>query len=302
MSQGNILNNDSKDELNQNKKSQIKNINNPNNYSIQSKKEMKTKLSKEIFMKKLNESKEFQKMKNLQNNINIDYNKINELNIKNEIRMKNEEKKNKNFIKDDMDEEKITKKLKEDLLPNNMIEIHNQEKNNIELIDEKKSSQIIENKLETEQKKKVNFEDEINKKDENELNKKSDKKELSANKTLQNLNEKIKEKIEKRFELYNKNNNKNNDSKNNEDNNEEILNFESKINKNKFRPIEKSCTINDKAKLLQKLMLGKNPDTISEKHLSKKEEESNIDNLINQKPIVKKKKKTYKPFLLSNEL
>jgi hypothetical protein len=296
MSQGNILNNDSKDELNQNKKSQIKNINNPNNNSIQSKKEMKTKLSKEIFMKKLNESKEFQKMKNLQNNINIDYNKINELNIKNEIRMKNEEKKNKNFIKDDMDEEKITKKLKEDLLPNNMIEIHNQEKNNIELIDEKKSSQIIENKLETEQKKKVNFEDEINKKDENELNKKSDKKELSANKTLQNLNEKIKEKIEKRYEEYKKNN-----SKNNENNNEEILNFELKINKNKFRPIEKSYTINDKAKLLQKLMLGKNPDKISDKDLQKKEDK-NIDNLINQKPIVKKKKKTYKPFILPNEL
>ena len=299
-----MINNDSKDELNENKKLQIKNINNHNNHSNQSKKGLKTKLSKEIFMKKLNESKEFQKIKSLQNKTNIDYNKINDFDIKNEIRIKTEEERNKNFNKEKIDEEKKTKQLKDDLLSNKVIEIHNQEKNNNELINKKHSSQTIENKIEIKQNKKVNFKDEINKQDEDELNKKIDKKDkdISKSKTIQNLNEKIKEKIEKRFELYNKNNNKNNDSKNNEDNNEEILNFESKINKNKFRPIEKSCTINDKAKLLQKLMLGKNPDTISEKHLSKKEEESNIDNLINQKPIVKKKKKTYKPFLLSNEL
>ncbi len=48
-------------------------------------------------------------------------------------------------------------------------------------------------------------------------------------------------------------------------------------------------------------MLGKNPDKISDKYLQKKEDK-NIDNLINQKPIVKKKKKTYKPFILPNEL
>ena len=299
-----MINNDSKDELNENKKLQIKNINNHNNHSNQSKKGLKTKLSKEIFMKKLNESKEFQKIKSLQNKTNIDYNKINDFDIKNEIRVKTEEERNKNFNKEKINEEKKTKQLKDDLLSNKVIEIHNQEKNNNELINKKHSSQTIENKIEIKQNKKVNFEDEINKQDEDELNKKKKKKDkdISKSKSIKNLNEKIKEKIEKRFELYNKNNNKNNDSKNNEDNNEEILNFESKINKNKFRPIEKSCTINDKAKLLQKLMLGKNPDTISEKHLSKKEEESNIDNLINQKPIVKKKKKTYKPFLLSNEL
>ena len=293
MSQGNILNNDSKDEL---KKSTIKENDNPINNSIQSKKEIKTKLSKEIFMKKLNESKEFQKMKSLQNKKNIEYDKINEFDIKNEIRVKTEEEINKNFIKEEIDE-KNCKKLKDDLLPNKIIEIYNKEQENIESIDEKNSFQNIENIIE--KKKKVNFEDEINKHEENELNKNINKndKDFSKIKKLTKLDEKIKEKIEKRLELY-----KNRNNNNNSNNNDEALNFESKINKNKFRPIEKSYTINNKAKLLQKLILGKNPDIISDKDLDKKDDK-NIDNLINEKPtIIKKKKKTYKPFILSNEL
>ena len=293
MSQGNILNNDSKDEL---KKSTLKENDNPINNSVQSKKEIKTKLSKEIFMKKLNESKEFQKMKSLQNKKNIEYDKINEFDIKNEIRVKTEEEINKNFIKEEIDE-KNCKKLKDDLLPNKIIEIYNKEQENIESIDEKNSFQNIENIIE--KKKKVNFEDEINKHEENELNKNINKndKDFSKIKKLTKLDEKIKEKIEKRLELY-----KNRNNNNNSNNNDEALNFESKINKNKFRPIEKSYTINNKAKLLQKLILGKNPDIISDKDLDKKDDK-NIDNLINEKPtIIKKKKKTYKPFILSNEL
>ena len=295
MSQGNILNNDSKDEL---KKSTLKENDNPINNSVQSKKEIKTKLSKEIFMKKLNESKEFQKMKSLQNKKNIEYDKINEFDIKNEIRVKTEEEINKNFIKEEIDE-KNCKKLKDDLLPNKIIEIYNKEQENIESIDEKNSFQNIENIIE--KKKKVNFEDEINKHEENELNKNINKndKDFSKIKKLTKLDEKIKEKIEKRLELYK---NRNNNNNNNSNNNDEALNFESKINKNKFRPIEKSYTINNKAKLLQKLILGKNPDIISDKDLDKKDDK-NIDNLINEKPtIIKKKKKTYKPFILSNEL
>jgi len=295
MSQGNILNNDSKDEL---KKSTLKENDNTINNSIQSKKEIKTKLSKEIFMKKLNESKEFQKMKSLQNKKNIEYDKINEFDIKNEIRVKTEEEINKNFIKEEIDE-KNCKKLKDDLLPNKIIEIYNKEKENIESIDEKNSFQNIENIIE--KKKNVNFEDEINKHEENELNKNINKndKDFSKIKKLTKLDEKIKEKIEKRLELYK---NRNNNNNNNSNNNDEALNFESKINKNKFRPIEKSYTINNKAKLLQKLILGKNPDIISDKDLDKKDDK-NIDNLINEKPtIIKKKKKTYKPFILSNEL
>ena len=295
MSQGNILNNDSKDEL---KKSTLKENDNPINNSIQSKKEIKTKLSKEIFMKKLNESKEFQKMKSLQNKKNIEYDKINEFDIKNEIRVKTEEEINKNFIKEEIDE-KNCKKLKDDLLPNKIIEIYNKEQENIESIDEKNSFQNIENIIE--KKKNVNFEDEINKHEENELNKNINKndKDFSKIKKLTKLDEKIKEKIEKRLELYK---NRNNNNNNNSNNNDEALNFESKINKNKFRPIEKSYTINNKAKLLQKLILGKNPDIISDKDLDKKDDK-NIDNLINEKPtIIKKKKKTYKPFILSNEL
>ena len=295
MSQGNILNNDSKDEL---KKSTLKENDNPINNSVQSKKEIKTKLSKEIFMKKLNESKEFQKMKSLQNKKNIEYDKINEFDIKNEIRVKTEEEINKNFIKEEIDE-KNCKKLKDDLLPNKIIEIYNKEQENIESIDEKNSFQNIENIIE--KKKNVNFEDEINKHEENELNKNINKndKDFSKIKKLTKLDEKIKEKIEKRLELYK---NRNNNNNNNSNNNDEALNFESKINKNKFRPIEKSYTINNKAKLLQKLILGKNPDIISDKDLDKKDDK-NIDNLINEKPtIIKKKKKTYKPFILSNEL
>ena len=295
MSQGNILNNDSKDEL---KKSTLKENDNPINNSVQSKKEIKTKLSKEIFMKKLNESKEFQKMKSLQNKKNIEYDKINEFDIKNEIRVKTEEEINKNFIKEEIDE-KNCKKLKDDLLPNKIIEIYNKEKENIESIDEKNSFQNIENIIE--KKKNVNFEDEINKHEENELNKNINKndKDFSKIKKLTKLDEKIKEKIEKRLELYK---NRNNNNNNNSNNNDEALNFESKINKNKFRPIEKSYTINNKAKILQKLILGKNPDIISDKDLDKKDVK-NIDNLINEKPtIIKKKKKTYKPFILSNEL
>ena len=249
-------------------------------------------------MKKLNESKEFQKMKSLQNKKNIEYDKINEFDIKNEIRVKTEEEINKNFIKEEIDE-KNCKKLKDDLLPNKIIEIYNKEQENIESIDEKNSFQNIENIIE--KKKKVNFEDEINKHEENELNKNINKndKDFSKIKKLTKLDEKIKEKIEKRLELYK---NRNNNNNNNSNNNDEALNFESKINKNKFRPIEKSYTINNKAKLLQKLILGKNPDIISDKDLDKKDDK-NIDNLINEKPtIIKKKKKTYKPFILSNEL
>ena len=163
--------------------------------------------------------------------------------------------------------------LKDDLIINQKIEIYNNEKDNNLISQENKKEDILEQQI----------------------NKEEKEQNISSKKTKE---QKIKEKIEKRLEYYkkNKNNISNNDNKKIP---EGIESIESKINKNKFRPIEKSYTINDKAKIIQNLMLGKNKN-YEPNQIVETKENNDINNLISQKPVIKKKKKTYKPFIISD--
>ena len=163
--------------------------------------------------------------------------------------------------------------LKDDLMINQKIEICNNEKDNNLISQENKKEDILEQQI----------------------NKEEKEQNISLTKTKE---QKIKEKIEKRLEYYkkNKNNISNNDNKKIP---EGIESIESKINKNKFRPIEKSYTINDKAKIIQNLMLGKN-NNYEPNQIVETKENNDINNLISQKPVIKKKKKTYKPFIISD--
>ena len=222
---------------------------------------IKTKLSNEKFMMKLNESKEFNKKKSL--NESSESNSFIEK-IKKEINLKKKE-----------EEEEKRKKLKEDLMTNKTIEIYNKEKDNNLIYQENQEEESLQQKINEENIKK----------------KKEEQNFLSKDKMKQKLNEKI----AKRLESYKKNKINNNDNKNIL---EGIESIESKINTQKFRPIEKSYTISDKAKIIQNLMLGKNINNESNQIIIKKKENFDINNLINQKPVIKKKKKTYKPFLL----
>ena len=174
---------------------------------------------------------------------------------------KNEEKK------------KQLQNLKDDLIINQKIEIDNNEKDNNLISQENKKEDILEQQI----------------------NKEEKEQNISSKKTKE---QKIKEKIEKRLEYYkkNKNNISNNDNKKIP---EGIESIESKINKNKFRPIEKSYTIHDKAKIIQNLMLGKNKN-YEPNQIVETKENNDINNLISQKPVIKKKKKTYKPFIISD--
>ena len=225
-------------------------------------KEIKTKLSNEKFMMKLNESKEFNKKKSL--------------NESSESNSFIEKIKKENNLKRREEEEEKRKKLKEDLMTNKTIEIYNKEKDNNLIYQENQEEESLEQKIN---------EENIKKKEEAQNF-------LSKDKMKQKLNEKI----AKRLESYKKNKiNNNNDNKNIS---EGIESIESKINTQKFRPIEKSYTISDKAKIIQNLMLGKNINNESNQLIIKKKENFDINNLIIQKPVIKKKKKTYKPFLL----
>jgi hypothetical protein len=227
-------------------------------------KEIKTKLSIEKFMMKLNESKEFNKKKSL--------------NESSESNSFIEKIKKENDLKRKEEEEEKRKKLKEDLMTNKTIEIYNKEKDNNLINQENQEEEFFEQKIN---------EENIKRKEEVQNS-------LSKDKMKQKLNEKF----AKRLESYKINKiNNNNDNKNIL---EGIESIESKINTQKFRPIEKSYTISDKAKIIQNLMLGKNLNNESNQIIIEKKENFDINNLINQKPVIKKKKKTYKPFLLPN--